>query len=124
MGWSRYFRRSHWDEERLREIQSYIETETDENVARGIPPEEARFAAHRKFGNVTFIREEIYHMNTIGFVESLWRDLRHAFRSLRRNRGFAVTVILTLALGIGANTTVFSVVDAAMFRPLPYRESS
>ena len=61
-------------------------------------------------------------MNSIGFVESLWQDLRYALRSLRRNRGFAAAAIVTLALGIGANTTVFSVVDAAMFRPLPYRD--
>ena len=59
-------------------------------------------------------------MNTIGFIEMLWQDMRHAFRSLCRNRGFATTAVLTLALGIGANTTVFSVVDAAWFRPLPY----
>jgi len=124
MGWSRFLRRGHWDAERAREIQSYIEIETDENIARGMSSKEARSAARRKFGNVTFIREEIYRMNTIGFVEILWRDLRHACRSLRRNRGFAITVILTLALGIGANTTVFSVVDAAMFRPLPYRDPS
>jgi putative ABC transport system permease protein len=122
MGWSPFFRRSHWDKERSREIQSYIEIETDENIARGMAPEEARFAAHRKFGNVTFIREEIYHMNTIGFIESLWQDLRYTFRSLRRNFGFAATAIVTLALGIGANAAVFSVVDAVIFRPLPYRD--
>jgi putative ABC transport system permease protein len=124
MGWSRFLRRGYWDNERAREIQSYIEIETDENIALGMSPEEAVSAARRKFGNVTFIREEIYRMNTIELVETLWRDLRHAFRSLRRNRGFAITVILTLALGIGANTTVFSVVDAVTFRPLPYREPS
>ncbi|MBZ5497680.1 MAG: ABC transporter permease [Acidobacteriia bacterium] len=120
MGWSRFFRRSFWDDERAREIQSYIEIETDENIARGMHPHEARCAACRKFGNPVFIREEIFRMNTIGFIEMLWQDMRHAFRSLCRNRGFATTAVLTLALGIGANTTVFSVVDAAWFRPLPY----
>ncbi|MBZ5499709.1 MAG: ABC transporter permease [Acidobacteriia bacterium] len=124
MGWTRFFRRGFWDKERSREIQSYIEIETDENIARGMSPEEARYAAHKKFGNVASVREEIYHMNTIGFLESLWQDLRYTFRSLRRNRGFAATAIITLALGIGANTTVFSALDAAMFRPLPYRDPS
>ncbi len=122
MGWSRYFRRRFWDDERAREIQSYIEIETDENIAKGMSAEEARFAAQRKFGNPTFIREEIYRMNTIGFIESLWQDLRYTFRSLRRNRGFSATAVITLALGIGANTTVFSVVDAVMLRALPYKE--
>jgi len=121
MGWSRFFRRRFWDDERAREIQSYIEIETDENIARGMSPEEARCAAHKKFGNGTYVREEIYRMNTIRFIESLWQDLRYAFRSLCRNPGFAATAIVTLALGIGANTAVFSVVDAIIFRPLPYR---
>jgi len=94
--------------------------ETDENIARGMPPEEARHAACRKFGNVTLIREEIYRMNTIGFIETLWQDLRHALRSLRRTPGFSAAAIVTLALGIGANTIIFGVVDA-VFRPLPYR---
>ena len=122
MGWSRFFRRRFWDNERAREIQSYIEIETDENIARGMSPDTARCAAHKKFGNGTYVREEIYHMNTIGFLESLWQDLRYAFHSLWRNPGFAATAIVTLALGIGANTAVFSVVDAVIFRPLPYRD--
>jgi predicted permease len=121
MGSRRFFRRRFWDDERAREIQSYIEIETDENIARGMSREEARWAAHKKFGNATYVREEIYRMNTIGFLESLWQDLRYAFRSLWRNPGFAATAIVTLALGIGANTAVFSVVDAIIFRPLPYR---
>lgn len=123
MGWIRFLRRRFWDEERAREIQSYIEMETDENIARGMPSEQARAAAHRKFGNSTYIREEIHRMNTIGFIESLWQDLKYAFRSLCRNPGFAATAILTLAIGIGANTAVFSVVDAMVLRPLPYQES-
>ena len=121
MGWSRFFRRSFWDDERACEIQSYIEIETDENIARGMPPVEARCAAQKKFGNATYVCEEIYRMNTIGFLESLWQDLRYAFRSLCRNPGFAATAIVTLTLGIGANTAVFGVVDALIFRPLPYQ---
>ncbi|MBZ5498916.1 MAG: ABC transporter permease [Acidobacteriia bacterium] len=122
MGWSRYVRRSRWDDERAREIQSYIEIETDENIARGMSPEDARRAAHRKFGNVTCVREEIYRMNTIGFIETLWHDLRYAFRSLLRSPGFSAAAVIMLTLGIGANTTIFSVADAAVFRPWPYRD--
>ncbi|MGH9377753.1 MAG: permease prefix domain 1-containing protein [Terriglobia bacterium] len=72
MGWMRFFRRKHWHEERGRELQSYLEIETRENMARGMEPEEACYAARRKLGNPTLIREEIYHMNSIGFLETLW----------------------------------------------------
>jgi predicted permease len=123
MAWSRFLKRRFWDEERAQEIQSYIEIETDENIARGMSSEQAKSAAHKKFGNGTYIREEIYRMNTIGFIESLWKDMRYAFRSLCRNPGFAATAIITLAIGIGANTAVFNVVDAMIFRPLPYQDS-
>ena len=122
MSWMRFFRRRRWDEERARELESYLETETDENIARGMSAEEARYAAHRKLGNTTLIREEIYRMNSLGWLETLWQDLRHSIRMLARNPGFAAASVLTLALGIGANTAMFSVVDAALVRPLPFRE--
>ena len=71
MTWARFFRRRRWDEERARELQSYLEMETDENLARGLPPEEARDAAGRKLGEPLRIREEIYLMNTMGAIDSL-----------------------------------------------------
>src|SRR5438132_1246027 len=77
------------DRERREELESYIRVETDNNVALGMLPEAARAAAQRKLGNSTLIREEIYRMNTIGFLDSLSRDLRDAVRSLRHNPGFA-----------------------------------
>ena len=120
MGLRRYLQRAKWDRERLREIESYIQLETDENLARGMPLREAREAARKKFGNRTLIREEIYAMNTIGILEPLFRNVRYGLRALRRNPMFTVAALLTLGIGIGANTAVFSVVNSVLLKPLPY----
>jgi predicted permease len=115
----RFFRRSHWDDERAREIEAHLAHEIDENRARGMSAGEARAAAYRKFGNPTLVREEIYTMNTMGVVESIWKDLRHGARLLGRNPMFAFVAILTLALGTGANTAMFEIANAVWLRPLP-----
>jgi hypothetical protein len=75
MSWKRFLHRDTWDRERARELESYLQMETDENIARGMTPDEARYAAQRKLGNPTYIREEIYRMNSVALLETVWQDL-------------------------------------------------
>ena len=119
MGWSRFLHRGHWDDERARELQDYLAHEIDDNIARGMTPDDAAHAAHRKLGNVTQIREDIYEMNTLRFIETIWQDLRYGFRLILRNPTFAAVAILTLALGTGANAAIFQLVNAVRLRALP-----
>jgi putative ABC transport system permease protein len=120
MTWRRFFRRSRLDAQVARDLEFYLETETADNIARGMTPEDARDAARRKLGNPTFVREEVYRMNTAGLLDGLRRDLALALRNLARHPAFAATAVLTLGLGIGANAAIFSVFYRVLLRPLPY----
>jgi len=103
-----------------RELASHLELEAEEQQEAGLSSDEARFAARRMFGNATLVAEDVRALGRIGWVDVAWRDLRYAVRVLRKNVGFALVAVLTLALGIGANTAIFTVIDALMFQPLPF----
>lgn len=121
MSWRRFFRRAKRTEESSEEMQFYLDTEAEENLARGMTPDQARDTARRKLGNPALIREDIYRMHSLGFLETVWQDLRYAFRTMRRSRAFTFTAVVTLAVGIGGTTAMFTVVRAVLLKPLAFR---
>src|ERR1043166_6736890 len=107
-----------------RDIEEHIAMETQDNIDRGMTPEEARYAALRKFGNVVRAKEETHAVWITLWLEELLQDIRFGLRTFRKAPAFVMVAILTLALGIGANTAIFSLLDAVMFRPLPVDKPS
>ena len=117
-----FFRRRHVDENLDAELRAHLELLADENIRRGMKPEEARFAARREFGGVEQTKEAYRDQRGLPILDTLLQDVKFTLRGLRLRVGFTTVAILTLALGVGATTAVFSVVDRILFRSLPYPE--
>ncbi|HWC18048.1 MAG TPA: ABC transporter permease, partial [Terriglobales bacterium] len=118
----RFFRRSAEQSQLAEEIESYIAHEIDDNISRGMSRDEARRQAHLKFGNPQRVLEEVWQWNTIGLLDNLARDFLHALRTLSRERGFTLVAVVVIAIGIGANTAIFSVVRSVLLEPLPFAD--
>ncbi len=121
--WKSLFRKDALDAQLDKELRFHIEKLTNDNVAAGMTPEEARRQALLEFGGREQIKEELRDVYRVRVIESTLANLKSAFRFIRKSPTFSATVILTLALGIGANSAVFSAIDAILLKPLPFPDA-
>jgi predicted permease len=121
--WRNLFHKDRVDQEFTEEIQAYLDMVTEENIRQGFTPQEARRNALVEVGGVEQVQERVREIRMGQFIETTWRDIRFGVRALVHSPIFAVVTVLSLALGIGANTAIFSVVNGLLLRPLPYPES-
>jgi predicted permease len=117
---SSLFRKEKTDEDLDGELQFHLQAQTEDFIARGIDPEEARYAALRELGGLQQVKEECKEMRKVNWAEHVLQDLRFAFRSYLKNPGFASVVVGTIALGIGVNAAIFSLVNGILLQPFPY----
>ena len=124
MNLKHFFKRSAEDSDLSEELQSHLAHEIDDNLSRGMSPEEARRLAYLKLGNPLRIRDRVWETNRLGWIEDIWRDLRYAARTLRKAPSFTLVALLVMALGIGANTAIYSFLDSLLLSSLPVSDPS